>query len=201
MQTKLVVVVGVAAMLAATGQAAAQGISPPNTWSRGTTLELFAGAAKAPPNTGTAVGAAVGWELNHFVELEGLGAWLAERRGASAFTAEFKGLVNLMQPARIVPYATAGLGMYRATFDKSAATLPHFYAQRLEISDAARTSFTDPSFVFGGGLNVYLARHVSVRPEVTLRLVTNGLDVYRVTMVDFSLAYHVEEHAVGGSRR
>src|SRR6476660_2732372 len=80
-----------------------------NTWSHGTTLELFAGAAHATPNSSaTTLGTAVGWELTHLAEVEGVAAWLPERGGAQSFAADLKLLVNLTHPARVVPYLGAG---------------------------------------------------------------------------------------------
>ena len=169
----------------------------PDIWSRGTTLSLFAGSANAPPTTAKTFGAAVGWELNHRLELEGVGAWLPENKGTQAYTAEFKAAVNLTHPARTVPYLTGGVGMYRTTVEPALATLPHFYQQRIGLSAVARRTFDDPSFVAGGGANVYIARHFSLRPELTVRFVTNGSDAYRVTLANVSIAYHVEEHEIG----
>jgi hypothetical protein len=173
-----------------------------NPWGRGTTLELFAGGANASPNTTTGtVGAAVGWELNHFAEIEGVVAWLPERRGAQSFAADLNLLVNLTRPTRVVPYLGAGAGMYRGSFDATRATLPHFYQQRMpDFSSRARATFTDPTVVIAGGANVFVARHLSVRPELGVRLVLNGSDVYKVTTFTFALIYHVEDHPNGQSK-
>lgn len=172
-----------------------------NPWNRGTTLELFAGAANASPGTTGTFGTAVGWEINHFAEIEGVAAWLPERRGAQAFAADLKLLVNLTPPARAVPYLGAGAGMYRGSFDTTRAALPHFYQQRTsDFSSRARATFRDPTVVIAGGANIFMARHLSVRPELGVRLVTNGSDAYKVTTLTFALIYHVEEHPNGQSR-
>ena len=38
-----------------------------------------------------------------------------------------------------------------------------------------------------------MARHLSVRPELGVRLVTNGSDVYKVTTLTFALIYHAKK--------
>jgi hypothetical protein len=193
--TKFFVILVALLLVSSSRNAVAQTL-PQNSWTRGTTLELFAGGANAPPQNVGTFGAAVGWELNHALELQGIGIWLPEHQGSQAFAAEFKALVNVTGPARLVPYLAGGVGMYRATYDVNRASLPHFYEQRVGLR-IDQAHFRDPSFVMGGGANVYIAKHLSIRPEVTLRLVTNGSDVYRVTMANISLAYHVEEHQIG----
>ena len=67
----------------------------------------------------------------------------------------------------------------------------------MDLSATARTSFRDPTAVIAGGANFFVARHFSMRPELTLRLVTNGSDVYKVTTLTVALIYHVEDHANG----
>lgn len=167
----------------------------PHRWSHGTTLELSAGAAHAAPNTSAAFGGAIGWELNHRAEIEGVAAWLPERNGAEAFAADLKLLVNLTRPARVVPYLGAGAGLYFAAFDTTQATLPRFYQQQVpDSSTPGRAAFTDPTIVIAGGANVFTAHHLSVRPDLGVRLVTDGSHVYTVTTVTFSLIYHFEDH-------
>jgi hypothetical protein len=182
--------------------ASAQAGPAAHTWARGTTLEVIGGAATASPGTSGIYGAAVGWELNHLAEIEGVAAWLPERKGTQAFAADLKLLVNLTRPALLVPYVGGGAGLYRGTFDTARVTMPHFYRQRQNaVEPTGLASFTDPTVVVAAGANLYLARHFSLRPELGLRIVTNGSDTYRVTALTFALAYHVEEHAVGNSRK
>ena len=61
-------------------------------WTHGTTLDVFGGGATATSaNTRGAMGAGFGWELNHWVEVEGNGMWLAASQGDQAFAAELRG--------------------------------------------------------------------------------------------------------------
>ena len=185
----------VLALVALASSASAQTASV-NAWSRGTTLELFGGAAVAQPDTTGIFGAGVGWELTHRFEIEGVAAWLTqERTSAEAFAADLRLLVNLTRPARIVPYAGGGAGLYRGSFDTTRAAMPPFYQRRVAagVMRSAMT-FTDPTAVIAAGSHIYLGRHLSLRPETAVRFVTDDSRVYRVATVTFSLVYHVEEH-------
>jgi hypothetical protein len=172
-----------------------------NTWSRGTTLSLSAGAATASPNTTATFGTALGWELTPRAEIEGAAAWLSKRRGADAFAAELKLLVNLIQPARVVPYLGGGVGLYRGMFDSATTAMPSFYRRRMmDANVATRASYTDPTIVVAGGMNLYVARHLSVKPEIAVRFVTADRHRYDVGTATVSVVYHVEEH-VADTRR
>jgi hypothetical protein len=171
---------------------------PGKEWRHGTTLGVFAGSATASPDTRGTLGAALGWEINHRVELEGTGAWLVARHGDEAFAAELKVLANLTRPNTVVPYLGAGVGMYLATFDMTSGTLPAFYQQRVAGTVAGtQKSFVDPSFIFAGGCDIFASKHFSIRPEISVRLVTHGSDSYAVTMATVRVSYHVESHDVG----
>jgi hypothetical protein len=164
-------------------------------WNHGTTLDVFAGSATASSETRGTLGAALGWEINHWVELEGTGAWLVARQGDEAFAAELKVLANLMRPNTVVPFLGAGVGMYRASFETTSGALPGFYQRRLVGSLlGTQQSFIDPSFIFAGGFNVFTGRHFSIRPDLSVRLVTRASDTYAVTMATVYMTYHFEVH-------
>jgi hypothetical protein len=57
-----------------------------------------------------------------------------------------------------------------------------------------RQTFTDPSFVFAAGLDIFTGRHLSIRPDVSVRLVTSSADAYAVTMAALRVTYHFEVH-------
>lgn len=198
MPRSLVLAIGpfVVSLIACVPPASAQTV-PGNEWSHGTTLGVFAGIATASPDTRGTLGAALGWEINHWVEIEGTGAWLVAQHGDEAFAAELKVVTNLTRPNTVVPFLGAGVGMYLATFDVTSGTLPAFYQQRV-AGPAAGTqqSFTDPSFTFVGGCDIFAARHFSIRPEISVRLVTHASDAYAVTMATVRATYHFESHDV-----
>jgi hypothetical protein len=171
-------------------------------WTHGTTLDLFGGAAAASAaDTRGAMGGGFGWEINHWAELEGTGTWVAAAHGDSAFAAEMKAVVNVTRPNAVVPFLAAGIGMYRAMFDATAGPLPDFYQRRLTASTSPTLqTFTDPSFIFAAGLNVFTGQHISIRPDVSVRLVYRDSQTYAVTMAMVHLTYHFEVHDASGER-
>ena len=185
----------IASLLGPIASAFAQAV-PGNEWSHGTTLGLSAGSATASETQGT-LGAALGWEINHRVEVEGTGAWLIARHGDEAFAAELKVVASLTRPNTVVPFVGAGIGMYRATFDLTAGALPDFYQRRLtQAPGETRAIFADPSYVFSAGFDIFTGKHVSFRPELSVRLVTRASDTYAVTMATVRATYHFELHDV-----
>lgn len=186
-------VVGVMALVAPVSAQTPSG----NLWDHGTTLDVFAGGATTSAETRGLLGGAVGWEINHWVQLEGTGAWLAARQGDEAFAAELKVLANLTRPNRVVPFLGAGVGMYRTSFDATSSAIPDFYQRRIVALPAGvRQTFTDPSFVLAGGVNVFTGRHFSIRPDLSVRLVTRASDTYAVAMATMFVTYHFEVHDV-----
>jgi hypothetical protein len=186
----------VVSVMALVAPASAQTVSG-NEWSHGTTLDVFGGGATTSAETRGVLGAAVGWEINHWVELEGTGAWLAARQGDEAFAAELKVIASLTRPNRVVPFLGAGVGMYRASFDATSSALPDFYQRRIVGSPlGASQTFADPSFVFAGGVNVFTGQHFSIRPDLSVRLVTRASDTYAVAMATVYVTYHFEVHDV-----
>ena len=168
---------------------------PGNTWSHGTTLGVSAGSAIASPETRGTLGTALGWEINHWVEIEGTGAWLVARQGDEAFAGELKLLANLTRPNTVVPFIGAGVGMYRASFDETSTAIPDFYRRRFVSSSlGTRQTFTDPSLVFAAGLDIFTGKHVSIRPDLSVRLVTTASDSYGVTVAAVRVTYHFEVH-------
>ena len=147
-----------------------------NPWTRGTTLEGFIGTATTPTPM-NAYGGAFGWELNHRFEVQGLGAWLP-RTTRDEFAADLKLLMNLTLPAIFVPYVAAGAGLYQGTFER-------------------RDFETYPTAVVGAGAHLYLRRHLSVRPEATMRFAFADGKAHRITTLTFAVTYHFEEHDVG----
>lgn len=184
-------------VLSLRGVASAQIAPLPNAWSHGTTLNVFAGAASASSETGPLLGAAVGWEVIRWFALEGSGARLDRPNGADAFAADLKALVGLPGAHAIVPFIEGGVGLYRASFDLSQGVLPDFYRGRIAGNAAiagTTVTFTDPFFIFGAGVNLFLTRHIAIRPDIDVKIVRRHSQSYAVTAVAVHLAYHFEEH-------
>jgi len=163
------------ALLAISATASAQ-TAPRHPWDRGTTLEGFAGASTTPSTIAT-YGGAFGWELTPRFEVQALGSWFP-RTDIDEFAADLKVLMNLIKPSVLVPYVTAGAGVYQGTFDR-----PDW-----EI---------DPTAILGGGAHFYVRRHLSIRPEATLRFVIDKGKTYKVASFTCALTYHFEEHDAG----
>jgi len=60
--------------------------------------------------------------------------------------------------------------------------------------------FNDPSFIIAAGANVFATRNLSVRPDISVRLVRRGSRTHTVTFAGTYLTYHFEEHRAGNSR-
>jgi hypothetical protein len=73
-------------LLASSFAATAQSVPPGNVWSRGTTIELFAGGASASGSAGSVTGGAAGWELRPWLGVDGSLAWPTTFGDAETFT-------------------------------------------------------------------------------------------------------------------
>jgi Outer membrane protein beta-barrel domain len=182
------------------GLAAAQ-TSSPNPWGYGTTLSGSVGVGVDSDHTGSALGAAIGWELTPKVAIEGSGAWLDRGPGADAFSAALKLRASMFGRDRVAPFVTAGVGMYRATYARDAHEVPSFHRRRMGTGLTGRQTFSDPALVFGGGVNMFLNRHVAVRPDVEAMVVMRDSQRYVVTTAALHVAFHFEDHPVTPSRR
>lgn len=183
--------------------ASAQPVPRGNDWSYGTTLNVFAGAGADSSNTIPLAGTSLGWEITPRLAVEGSGYWLDRGTGADAFAAALKLQTGLIGPHTAVPFLEAGVGLYRASFDPTASTVPDFYRRRMAASTTgpgATTTFTDPSFIFGGGVNVFVTRHIAIRPDVEAMVVRRDSQNYVVTVVAVHMAYHFESHPVTPAR-
>ena len=190
-------------LMALSANAGAQTPTPPaNPWDHGTKLSVMAGGAFSEPDPRGTLGMSIGWEITHRVELEGTGTWVVAQQSDEAFAAELKVSANLTRPGAVVPFVAGGVGMYRASFDTTRSTLPEFYQRRVAPSSVdTLVDFTDPSYVIAGGVNIFTGTHVSIRPDVSVRLVTRGEGTFVVPMATIYFSYHFENHHVAEHRR
>jgi hypothetical protein len=164
------IVGGLVAVLTAAAPAGAQGTG---AWHKGTALALFGGAATASGGSGGAAGASIAWELTPVFTIEGASLWT---RGDAdkTFVALAGTRVNLMPRRTLVPFASAGVGVHR-------------------LLDPAIDNVVS---AVGGGVEVFLTQHLSVRPDVRA-LFVRGDDDTRVTGVyGVHLSYHFEDHPI-----
>ena len=172
-------------------------------WTHGTTLNVFAGAGIDDSDATPLVGASVGWELTPAIAIEGSGYWLERTAGTDAFAAALKLQAALAVGHTAVPFLEAGVGLYRASFDPMGHSVPGFYRRRLTAGapgPGSMTTFTDPSFVLGGGVNVFVTRHISFRPGIEVMIVRRHAQNCGVTTAAVHVAYHFEDHPVTPSR-
>jgi Outer membrane protein beta-barrel domain len=174
-----------------------------NEWSRGTTLNGFAGVAVDSSQRGPAVGGAVGWEVTPGLAIEGSGSWVEFGHGTNAFGGALKVRARLFGHRRVDPFVQGGVGLYRATFGPGDTEVPAFYQRRLTGQltgrDVGRT-FTDPTLVGGGGVSLFVNRHVAVRPEVEAAVALDSGRAHLVTTIGVHLVYHFESHPVTPAR-
>jgi hypothetical protein len=124
------------------------------------------------------------------------------RHDDRGFSAELSALVNLTRPTKVVPFVGGGVGLYIASFDTTAGSLPDFYQKRIpQDSPVTHRTFTDPSFVFTGGVDILATPRWSIRPDVSVKLVTDGSSAYAIAIAAVRIAYHFEFHDVVHSRR
>jgi hypothetical protein len=167
------------------------------SWRHGTFVDVSVGDMTAPSAQQRALmGSALGWEVNHRISIEGSGLWLFPREGDNGFATELTVLANLRRPHRLVPFLGVGIGLYHASFDTT-GSVPDFYERRLTPSVLSQhQGFTDPSFVFQGGFNLFTSTHLSIRPDVVVRLVTADSHGYALTAFAAHVTYHFGAHDV-----
>lgn len=159
---------------------------------RGTTLGGFAGVAAG--DTKAALGTALGWEISPRLAVEGRGLWLPDGTASTDFVASLNALMPIRPLGAVVPFASAGVGMYRATVDAGQRDVPEFYRQRLGVRE--HEIFQDFALTMGGGANMFVSPHFAIRPEVTILLVTTTSDVRTVALFGVHVVYHFVSHKV-----
>ena len=125
--------------------------------------------------------------------LEARGYWLRPGADASAFAATVALRVAVRPGGRLVPFGMAGVGAYSARFQKSLDGVPEFYRARLIVPQTfSSATFTDPVLSVGGGADVWISRHVALRPEVNMLLVMTRSDVRAVPAYGLQLVFHFD---------
>jgi hypothetical protein len=173
-------------------------------WQQGTTLAGFIGVASSQSVTDAAAGVAVGWEFTPHLAIEGRGLWLDAGAGADAFAALLGARIPLLAGRAIVPFVSGGAGVYRATFDATPAHIPRFYEGRMMPMRAGQSrgwTFDDFVVAAGAGADFALARHLALRPELTVLFVTTRSDTRAIPVFGAQLAYHFESHPITPARR
>lgn len=166
---------------------------------RGTELAILAGTASTAAETGPVVAGIAEWQLSRWLSAEARGAWLRRGTGAEAFTADLSGVFNLVAQRSVTPLVGFGFGLYHASFDGDAALRSNFYRRRANASTGlttTRRTFTDPVFRVAAGVDLFVGRRLSVRPEVSALLVV--ADGHRETtgLIGVRLGYRFEDRPI-----
>ena len=180
------------------GHAAAAAQTIVEQWHKGTALALFGGGASAKGGPEGAVGASIGWEFTPRFTLEGSGLWMPGG-GPDTVSALFGSRVNLLPPRGAVPFVSFGVGMHRAVIAAGRRDVPGFYMRRIGSPGPRMTgerTFDDFVVALGGGVDVYLRRHLALRPDVRVLLVNADAGTRAVAVYGIHLAYHFEEHPI-----
>lgn len=188
-----------AVALIAFGALASAQESTVNAWSRGTTLNIFAGASSEPQKGAFTAGGAIGWQLTPSMAIEGTGGWIDNQSSPTWFTAAMKFQARLVPAGGTNPYVEGGIGLCRSSFDAADMNVPDFYRKRMVenpgISIMTHT-FTDPTFAYGGGFNIVATRHIAIRPAVEFTTVFRNRDTFTMMAGVVRVAYHFENHPV-----
>ncbi|HET7219228.1 MAG TPA: outer membrane beta-barrel protein [Vicinamibacterales bacterium] len=190
------------ACIAWSATAVAQTGVSPSEWSRCTTLNAFVGASGDTTQVGTAVGGAIGWDITPSLAIEGAGAWTEFGHDTTGFSGSLKVRARMAGKRTVDPFFLAGIGMYHTSFGENETAIPDFYRRRLESGDNGFTrTFTDPSLVAGGGVSLFLSRHVAIRPDVEAAILFANGGSHVITTAAVHFVYHFESHPVTPSRR
>lgn len=177
--------------------AAAQN-DPQPSGERGTELSALAGAGANATHTGAAFSGIAGWQMTHWLTAEARGTWLARGAGAEAFEADLGVRTRLASAHRLAPFAGAGFGLYRASFEGATALAPSFYARRFGATGvgAVERAFTDPAFRFTAGVDVRTGGRLTLRPEVSALVARRDGRSETVALVGVGIGYRFEDHPV-----
>jgi hypothetical protein len=75
-------------------------------------------------------------------------------------------------------------------------TTPRFYRRRMGEAGLLGRTFDDLLITVGAGTEVFLSRHVAVRPELTVMVITTRSDARAVPAFGVHMAYHFESHPI-----
>jgi hypothetical protein len=170
-----------------------------------TSLSLTAGLAHADDAARPTIGGSARWELTPHLALEGAARWM-DRVGQPAANAGEISIVYGLGGRRdsAVPYVLGGIGLQHRAFERGSDMphVPQFYRRRLRPAStlSERQSFTDPTVVVGLGVDVALARTVTLRPDVRTVFVVRGGRHDTVFVATVGLGYRFEHKPVTPSR-
>ena len=167
-------------------------------------LDVYGGVSTAESNAGGLVGGAAGWQITPWFGLEGDAFWLDRPGSEAGFSAAINARWNLIRRWRAMPFVKAGAGLYHASFDLGDDAVPAFYRDRVVNGDGdveSKRSFTDPTVIAGGGVDIQLSRRVSLRPQGDAMFVFDHGKSRVTPSLTLHLSFHFDEHPITPARR
>ena len=190
--------------------AAAAAQAPTATeWRYGSALTLFGGGAVPGDAVRLTAGGSIAWEFTPRFSIDALGLWFSPAHRDDVVFGSVGARLELTAHHPAVPYVSAGVGLYRAQMHvpmQENETMSGFYRHRMPMAPdghflEGRRTFDDLAFRVGGGAEIFAGRHVSIRPEVQIVIVTDRSDAEVVPLFGLHLAYHFETHRITPNRR
>jgi uncharacterized protein involved in copper resistance len=171
---------------------------------RCSSLAVYGGVSTAESRTGGLAGGAIGWQISPWVGLEADSFWVDRPGSEAGFSAAFNARWSLVTGWKAIPFLKTGLGLYHASFDTGDDTVPAFYLDRLGDGSAGvgvKRSFTDPTAIVGGGVDIGLSRRVSLRPQADATFAFDHGKSRVMPGFTLHLAFHFDEHPITPSRK
>ena len=183
-----------ALLVMATGVAYGQTAPATSDWSRAGFLAVYGGGGEVTSRHGFAAGAGLGWDVTRRLTLEGRGRWFDAPPDESAFAVDLVARYAWRPGTRIAPFVSGGVGMLRAVYEAIDADSPEFYRERAvtDVFGRSRGVFRDLLWSVGGGGSMFLTRHLALRPEVGVLIITTTESARVVPVYGVQLAYHFE---------
>ena len=178
-------------VVAATARAQDDTPRETNDGKHGAALSLFGGGVTGSTGTGGALGWSVDWLLTRRVSFEGSGWWTAEP-AITGFSALFGPRFDIGGVRRAIPFVSTEVGVYHAAVDTSSSKLPAYYTRRM-TGPSPRDTFDDFAAGIGGGVDIGVKRHLSLRPQVRLVLMTDGDGVRPLALYGVHFSYNFVE--------
>ena len=180
---------------------------PRNEWQQGSALSLFGGVATPDGGTGPAAGGTITWEATPRLALDAGAVWLRGGPHDDVIFGSVGARYALTRSLPWRPYLSAGVGLYRASFDDDdPRAMPGFYHGRMmqlspSPSFGPSRTFDDFAVRLGGGAEFFASSRISIRPEAQLILAIRRPDTHVVPVFGVHLVYHFESHPITPTRR
>ena len=155
-------------------------------------LSLFGGGASGTSGTGAALGWSFEWAPKPRLAIEAGGWWTGEP-AVDGFAALIGPRASLTRPSRVTPFVSMEVGLFRASVDGAEPDVPTYYRERMTDGRQRRT-FDDFVAAPGAGVDVYLAKHVAIRPHVrVLFAIADGI-ARPIVVYGAHVSYNFLEH-------